>query len=70
VADSGCGIPQEEQALVFKRFFRSDASRHLQGNGLGLSLVKAIVKAHHWEIDLASTQGEGSVFTVTIPLHR
>ena len=70
VADSGCGIPQEEQALVFKRFFRSDASRHLQGNGLGLSLVKAIIKAHHWEIDLASTQGEGSVFTVTIPLHR
>ena len=68
VADSGCGIPQEEQQLVFKRFFRSDTSRHLRGNGLGLSLVKAIVKAHKWEIELASTQGVGSVFTVTIPL--
>ena len=68
VADSGCGIPRKELPLVFKRFFRSDTSRHLQGNGLGLSLVKAIVKAHKWEIEVASTQGEGSVFTVTIPL--
>ena len=67
VADSGCGIPREEQPLVFKRFFRSDASRHLQGTGLGLSLVKAIVKAHKWQITLASTPGEGSLFTVIIP---
>lgn len=67
VADSGCGISAEDQQQVFKRFFRSDASRHLQGNGLGLALVKAIVKAHNWQISLASTPGEGSVFTVTIP---
>ena len=70
VADSGCGIPPEDHSQVFKRFFRSDASRHLQGNGLGLSLVKAIVKAHKWQIDLASTPGKGSLFTVTIPLPR
>ena len=67
VADSGCGIPHEDQSQVFKRFFRSDTSRHLQGNGLGLSLVKAIVKAHKWQIELASTPGEGSLFTVSIP---
>ena len=67
VADSGCGIPREDHSQVFKRFFRSDASRHLQGNGLGLSLVKAIVKAHKWSIELASTPGEGSLFTVNIP---
>ncbi len=67
VADSGCGIPLKDQDQVFKRFFRSDVSRHLQGNGLGLSLVKAIVKAHKWKIDLVSTPDEGSIFTVTLP---
>jgi signal transduction histidine kinase len=70
VADSGCGIPPEDQSQVFKRFFRSDVSRHLQGNGLGLSLVKAIVKAHKWQIDLVSTPGEGSLFTVTLPCSK
>lgn len=68
VTDSGCGIPQEDQSKVFKRFFRSDVSRHLQGNGLGLSLVKAIVKAHKWQITLHSIPGEGSTFTVIIPV--
>lgn len=67
IADSGCGIPEKDQPEVFKRFFRSDASRHLQGNGLGLSLVKAIVKAHKWQIALASTPGVGTRFTITIP---
>ena len=70
VADSGCGIPFEDPKLVFKRFFRSDASRHLQGNGLGLSLVKAIVKAHQWQISLASSPGVGSGFTITIPAEK
>ena len=67
VADSGCGISEADQTQVFKRFFRSDSSRHLQGNGLGLALVKAIVKAHKWQISLASSPGEGSCFTVTLP---
>ena len=67
VKDSGCGISAEDQRQIFKRFFRSDASRHLQGNGLGLSLVEAIVKAHKWEIALSSAPGKGTVFTVTIP---
>ena len=67
VADSGCGIPPEDLENIFKRFFRSDASRHLQGNGLGLALVKAIVKAHKWQIEAFSSPGEGSVFTITIP---
>ena len=67
VKDSGCGIPLEDQSQIFKRFFRSDASRHLQGNGLGLSLVEAIAKAHKWEIALSSAPGQGTLFTVTIP---
>ena len=67
VADSGCGIPFEDQSKIFKRFFRSDASRHLQGNGLGLALVKAICKAHKWKITAVSTPGEGSLFTIKIP---
>ena len=67
VSDSGCGIPPEDQTKVFKRFFRSDTSRHLQGNGLGLALVKAIVKAHKWQITLHSVPGKGSTFTVILP---
>ncbi len=67
VADSGCGIPFDDQSKIFKRFFRSDASRHLQGNGLGLALVKAICKAHKWKITAVSTPGEGSLFTIKIP---
>lgn len=67
VSDSGSGIPPEDQPKVFKRFFRSDTSRHLQGNGLGLALVKAIVKAHQWKITLHSVPGEGSTFTVILP---
>ena len=66
VEDTGCGISEEDCKHVYERFFRSDASRHLQGNGLGLALVMAIVRAHGWQIMLDSTLGKGSVFTVLI----
>ena len=66
VKDTGCGISETDCAHVFERFFRSDASRHLQGNGLGLALVYAIVRAHNWQILLESVPGKGSVFTIRL----
>jgi signal transduction histidine kinase len=50
VTDSGPGIPPDERAAVMKRFYRIDKSRHIQGNGLGLSIVLAIVKLHDFDI--------------------
>ena len=64
VKDTGCGISPEDSKHVFERFFRGDSSRHLQGNGLGLALVLAIVSAHGWRITLDSEQGKGSAFTI------
>jgi signal transduction histidine kinase len=52
VSDHGPGINDEEKELVFQRFYRGDASRSTQGNGLGLSLVKAIVNLHQGKITL------------------
>ena len=68
VEDTGCGISEEDCRHVFERFFRSDSSRHLQGNGLGLALVQAIVRAHGWTIQVRSTPGKGSVFEILIPV--
>ena len=66
VRDTGCGISPEDCKHIYERFFRSDSSRHLQGNGLGLALVQAIVKAHGWTISVDSVPGQGSVFSVLI----
>ncbi len=67
VCDTGCGIPPQDLGHIFERFFRSDASRTRPGNGLGLALVHAIVTAHHGTIQVESTPGEGTVFTVDFP---
>lgn len=67
VADNGPGISTADQRRIFDRFFRCDNSRSLPGNGLGLSLVKAIVNAHHGELQVTSTLGSGSVFTLIFP---
>jgi signal transduction histidine kinase len=66
VADSGAGIPVEEQERVFERFYRGDGSR-AEGSGLGLSIVRAIAEAHGGRVDLDSAPGRGSRFTVVIP---
>ena len=68
VADSGCGIAEADLPHIFERLYRCDASRSLPGNGLGLTLAQAIVRAHGGEIRVASKPGEGSVFTVSLPL--
>ncbi|WP_367568384.1 sensor histidine kinase [Lacrimispora sp.] len=70
VADSGIGIPEEFQEHVFERFYRVDKarSRETGGTGLGLSITKKIVLMHQGAIKLQSKEGEGSTFTVRIPL--
>lgn len=70
VQDSGPGIPQEEQTKVFQRFYRSDASRSRPGNGLGLSLVKAVAESLGGTVRVVSAPGRGSLFQVTLPRER
>ncbi|GAA4369819.1 ATP-binding protein [Nocardioides caricicola] len=72
VSDTGIGIPLEEQAELFQRFFRSSTAqqRAIQGTGLGLSIVAAIVAAHGGRIDVRSAHLEGTTFTVRLPLAR
>jgi signal transduction histidine kinase len=69
VSDTGIGIPAMDQERVFERFFRSDAarSREAGGTGLGLSLVKHVVERAKGSINLESTPGEGSTFTIYLP---
>jgi signal transduction histidine kinase/DNA-binding response OmpR family regulator len=67
VTDSGPGIDRAQQPLVFHRFHRSPAAGQ-SGAGIGLSVVADLVHAHEGRIDLDSTPGQGSTFTVTVPL--
>jgi signal transduction histidine kinase len=69
VRDTGLGIPPDELELLFGRFFRaSTATKNaVPGVGLGLTITKAIVTAHGGAIDVASTEGEGTTFTISLP---
>jgi signal transduction histidine kinase len=69
IRDSGCGIPEEDIAHVFERFYKADKARDrsLGGNGLGLALVKRIVALHDGEVWVESEAGEGATFTVQLP---
>ena len=70
VTDHGIGIASEEQSRIFDRFYRTnDARAYAQkGTGLGLPICKWIVEAHHGHIRVNSTVGQGSCFTVVLPL--
>jgi len=68
--DTGMGIPAEEQPRIWERLYRGDKSRSQRGLGLGLSLVKAIVEAHHGTVTVQSKPGEGSEFIINIPQPR
>ena len=67
VADTGCGIPEDEHALVWQRLYRSRNARAEKGLGLGLSIVKAIIEAHGGTVTFISAPGKGTTFTVTLP---
>lgn len=71
VADSGIGIPEDAHVQVFERFFRVDKarSRETGGTGLGLAITNTVVNMHKGEIKLFSHEGEGSTFTVRIPMN-
>lgn len=67
IKDSGVGIATEDLTRIFNRFFRCDQSRSTGGAGLGLSLASTIARAHGGVIDVESTLGTGSVFTLSLP---
>jgi signal transduction histidine kinase len=67
VKDSGPGIAPEEVDRIWDRLYRGDQSRSQRGLGLGLSLVKAIIAAHHGRVEVVSQPGSGSVFTIYLP---
>jgi signal transduction histidine kinase len=72
VADTGIGIPADEQRRLFERFFRasSAADKQIQGTGLGLYIARAIVEAHGGEIMFESEAGQGTAFRIEIPLEH
>jgi signal transduction histidine kinase len=67
VEDTGIGLTEQEIPRIWDRLYRGDKSRHEKGLGLGLSLVKAVVKAHQGEVSVTSQAGQGCVFTMTLP---
>ena len=72
MADRGIGIPRAEQAKVFDKFYRvgNGLVHDVKGSGLGLSLVKHIIEAHHGTISVESDPGKGTRFTIRLPLSQ
>jgi signal transduction histidine kinase len=70
VEDTGSGILTDDLSRVFDRFFRGERSRSERGNGLGLSLAKALVLLHQGTIAVESAPGKGTRFTVTLATNR
>ena len=67
VADTGEGIPVDDQPFVFDRFYRGDPSREGRSAGLGLAIARGLAEAHGGRIELVSTPGVGSTFTLHLP---
>jgi signal transduction histidine kinase len=71
VSDTGMGLSREEQTRVFQRFFRTAQARSQGGesSGLGLCIAQSIAEAHGGRIEVESSPGKGSTFTVFLPIH-
>lgn len=70
VSDTGVGMTPEVQKYIFDKFFKEDRSGSIEGNGLGLALVKRIIDLSHGKISVQSEPGLGSSFVVTLPVAR
>lgn len=70
VEDTGSGMSKEVISHIFERFYREDKARTIEGNGLGLSIVKSIVDLHNGKIDVLSQVDVGSTFIIKIPVER
>jgi two-component system sensor histidine kinase KdpD len=71
VADRGSGIDDLERSLIFDKFYRGQSQRYrVQGTGMGLAIVKAIVEAHGGRMSVTSQLGHGSVFSFGLPVAR
>ncbi|HCY86680.1 MAG TPA: sensor histidine kinase [Desulfobacteraceae bacterium] len=71
ISDRGPGIPEEKQALIFKKYYRDESVRkHLDGVGLGLSIARQIVRAHGGEINLKNNKDGGCTFFFTLPVEK
>lgn len=68
MADTGCGIKEEEKRHIFEKFYQGDSSHSTIENGLGLALVKRILELSDAEITVQSELQKGTVFTVMLPL--
>lgn len=70
VADSGMGIPEDSVERIFERFYRVDKShsKEIGGTGLGLAITKSAIAMHHGAIKVYSKEGEGTTFSIRIPL--
>ena len=69
ITDNGQGIPADEVGKIFERFYMTEPSRNSQlgGQGIGLSIVKSIVHAHHGKISVDSEYGKGTIFNIELP---
>ena len=69
VSDTGIGIPESSLPYIFDRFYRVDQARTREegGSGLGLSIVKHIMEAHHGRVSVKSQIGSGTVLTLVLP---
>ena len=67
VADTGLGVPEDEQPHIFEELYRGQEARGIPGSGLGLALVKAVVERHGGTVAIRSRAGRGSVFTLRLP---